>query len=182
MSNVVNMTNVASVLERVVPEIVVSKYLSISRTKLQNLVNEGSVKPKLDNHGAKLYDLREVILASSDAVLDPEAVMEVLRSSKPKDLPVEIQKEYWQAQISRQKYEENAGDLWRTTAIVDVFAAVFKSLRQEILLFADTIEAQTGLTSEQREVLFNLSDALLNNLHEALVRNFGGENLLPGFE
>lgn len=182
MSNVVNLNNITATLERGVPEIVVTKYLGVSRTKLLSLVKDGSVATKPDPNGARLYDLREVIRATSDAVLDPDVVADVIRSLKPKELPVEIQKEYWQAQIARQKFEENAADLWRTAAIVDVFAAVFKSLRQEILLFSDTIEAQTGLTSEQREVLFNLSDALLNNLHEALVRNFGGEDLLPGFE
>lgn len=176
------MSDLLTELERGVPVSFICKFLGTSKSELTKLLKDSEVEPMEVRNGFQMYDFKRVLSVAFKPEISLDDVTEILKKMKPKDLPVELQKEYWQAQISRQKYEENAKDLWRTSAVMDVFAATFKTLRQEILLFSDTIEAQTGLTNPQREVLFALSDALLNNLHEALVRNFGGDDLLSGFE
>ena len=46
------------------------------------------------------------------------------------------EKDYWDAQLKKQKFEENAGDLWRTDKVVEILAGVFKVFRENVTVFA----------------------------------------------
>lgn len=96
---------------------------------------------------------------------------EYIRSMKPSELPNSLQKEYWDAMLKRQKWEENAGELWRTEAVIDVLGETFKTMKFQIQLWADGMERAVGLTDEQRTMLQGMTDALQRDLHKALVED-----------
>lgn len=147
----------------------------VTKKRVEEAVSDLAALGKRD--GRQIYPFREVAKRLLAHEIDSEELARAIAQMQPKDLPISLQKDFWAGQIARQKFEEAEGDLWRTEAVMDHFAAAFKALRQEILLFGDTIEAQTGLTEDQRVVLYDLSDALLSNLHDALVKRFGGDAL-----
>jgi hypothetical protein len=96
---------------------------------------------------------------------------EYLKSMKPSELPSQLQAAYWDAALKRQKWEENAGQLWRTEAVLAVLAEAFQTIKFTMQLWADNLERVTGLTDEQRDVLVKAVDGLQDELHTALVRN-----------
>ena len=93
--------------------------------------------------------------------------------SPPGDLPAPLQAQYWNAQNSKLKYKEQSGDLWRTQQVLEVLTGVFRSLTQSLRLLADRIEAQTGLTPEQRAIIEReVSDKAIDMLRKRLVEDF----------
>ena len=99
-------------------------------------------------------------------------VESALKRMSPKDLPTALTKEYWAGQHARLKYEEDSGDLWRTTDVIEILAEVFKTLRMNILLFRDHVGRESDLTERQIDIIQTLTDRLLNDLADHLVERF----------
>lgn len=113
-----------------------------------------------------LYDVAQ---AAGYLVKPKVNVEEWIKTLRPADLPAYLQKDFWEAQNKRQQYEENAGDLWRTEKVVEVFADTFKLIKETMQLWADHVERKEGLSSEQRGVILQLVDGLQQELHKKLV-------------
>lgn len=143
----------------------------VPRNRVESFVENVASSGK--RAGRSIYPFLPVAKLILAGNVEPEDIAKMISQMRPQDLPAALQKEFWSGQIARQKFEEAEGDLWRTTAVIDHYAQAFKALRQGILLFSDTIEAQTELTDKQRSILYDLSDGLLSNLHEALLKRFG---------
>lgn len=79
-------------------------------------------------------------------------------------------KDYWDAKLKEQKYLEQMGDLWRTEKVVEVLAAVFKQLRESVVVFSDAMEHESGLPVEQIEKTKGFCDGLLVEMREKLIR------------
>lgn len=79
------------------------------------------------------------------------------------------EKDYWDAQLKKQKFEENAGDLWRTDKVVEVFAGVFKVFRENVTVFVDRLEHETGLPPEMIESAKSFGDHLLKETRAKLL-------------
>jgi hypothetical protein len=56
--------------------------------------------------------------------------------------------------------------------VQQVVAGLFKTVRQRIVLFADTVERQTSLTEEQRRIVQAMGDGLLDDIHRAIIEQF----------
>lgn len=115
------------------------------------------------------YRIRDAAPFLVDLKVDPE---EYLKSLSPSKLPPALQDSFWKAMLSRQKYEENKGDLWRTARVFEVVSSAFKVIRLTVLMFNDTVSQQTELTDRQREIIQELADGLLASLLEALTEEF----------
>jgi hypothetical protein len=126
-------------------------------------------KPCGERNGWPIYKLGEAARYLVEPVIDIE---EYIKTLKPSDLPTALQDAYWKGQLSRQKWEENAKHLWRTEAVMSVLTGVYKNLRQGLMLFSDTVEAQKGLNAEQRAVIEGLTDNLLDEMRRTLVEQF----------
>ncbi len=105
------------------------------------------------------------------------------------DLPKMLAKEFWQAQNSRLRYLKDTGDLWDTSAVVELAAEVFKTLRLSLMLAADAVERETTLSPRQREIIENLMHEALNDAREKLVvrltdlrKNTSGKAFAPAEE
>lgn len=130
------------------------------------------VSPVGERYGAATYLIKDV----APYLVPPQGnIEETIKKMSPKDLPPALSKEFWSAQHARLKFEEDRGDLWRTSDIVELLSEVFKTLRMTILLTQDHLEKQSQLTERQREAIREMVDGLLNDLADALVDRFKNE-------
>lgn len=128
------------------------------------------LRPTGERHGAPTYHVVDAAPYLSEPIIDIE---EYLKNIGPGDLPAALQAQYWNAQNGKLKYKEQAGDLWRTTQVLEVFTGAFRSLAQSLRLLSDRVEAQVGLTAEQRQIIEKeISDKALNTLRKRLVDDF----------
>ncbi len=128
------------------------------------------LRPTGERHGAPTYHVVDAAPYLSEPIIDIE---EYLKNIGPGDLPAALQAQYWNAQNGKLKYKEQAGDLWRTTQVLEVFTGAFRSLAQSLRLLSDRVEAQVGLTAEQRHIIEKeISDKALNTLRKRLVDDF----------
>jgi hypothetical protein len=114
-----------------------------------------------------IYDFAEA--ARYLAKPPPSAVAAFFRGMKVTDLPTFLQDQYWSAQRKRQIYEENAGNLWRTEAVLEVLGEAFNGLKSEIQLWIDNVDQRVSLTPDQRAALTVQVDSLQEGLHARLV-------------
>jgi len=92
----------------------------------------------------------------------------------------EREKDYWDAQLKKQKFEENAGDLWRTSKVVQIFAQVFKQFRESTVVFIDALEHESGLPPEVIVKAKTFGDTLLNDTRQKLlVMDTGEDESMP---
>lgn len=126
----------------------------------------GCAPIRYDGNNKPIYDFRE---AASYLVKPKINVRDYIRQLKPKNLPNELQTEYWSARLKQQTWEVKAGQLWRTQDVVDLFGEVFKAVKTSAQLFPDVIERESGLTEAQRVRLVELVDTLQQDIYERLV-------------
>jgi len=119
--------------------------------------------------GTQTYKIRE---AASRIVRPGYAIEYYLRTMNHSELPPLLTKEYWNGQRARQIYEENAGDLWRTSEVVEGFAEAFKTLRMSLLLMADSVDREAGLTDAQRKIVKRQIDGAIDELRLTMVERF----------
>lgn len=128
------------------------------------------LRPTGERRGAPTYHVVDAAPYLVEPIVDIE---EYLQNIGPSDLPPSLQAQYWNAQNGKLKYKEQAGDLWRTQQVLEVLTSVFRSLTQSLRLLADRVEAQTGLTPEQRAIIEReVSDKAIDMLRNRLVEDF----------
>lgn len=141
-------------------------------------MDQATVKRKLGNcpvktakrRGTKqmtvLYDLK---VAAAFLVTPAYSTAEYMRAVRRGDLPPALQQTVWDALLKRQKWEENAGQLWRTEKIREVLGSTFQTIKFTMQLWIDTLERQVEVSDEQRSIIINLVDGLQAELYDALV-------------
>ncbi len=134
----------------------------------------GVVDPITGPNKVPRFRVREAAPYLCSVVFDPE---EMIRTLTPAKLPPALSHVFWKAQKDRQDFEERKGDLWRTQRVIEVFSEVFKTIRMTILMFNDTLEQRADVSPEQRKIIQQLGDGLLDQAHEALVKKF--ESYVP---
>lgn len=127
----------------------------------------GLVPIRMGRGNSPLYDF---VQAASYLVKPRVDIKEYIRSVKPDDLPPELRREIWDAKLKQQRWEEKAGDLWRTDDVFEVMGEAFKTIKTTVQLWSDNIERATGLSQEQRKLIMDMSDALLDEIHRSLVK------------
>lgn len=129
----------------------------------------GRVAPVKSKDKYVRYRIREAAPYLCDAKIDYEELIKTLTPSK---MPPMLQDGFWKAQNSRLTYLERRGELWDTRRVFEVVATAFKSIRVTILMFVDTVEKQTKLTEQQRQIVQRLGDGLLHDLEQSLRDEF----------
>lgn len=115
----------------------------------------------------KYYDIKD---AAAFLVTPVVSTADVLRELKRGQLPPALQQSVWDALLKRQTWEERAGQLWRTEKVREVLGTTFQSIKFTTQLWAETVERSSELSPAQREIIVNMSDALLSEIYEALVK------------
>lgn len=119
--------------------------------------------------GRPVYKIRDVARLFIKPNADDIAM--VIAKTSARDLPPQLQKDFWAAQEARQKYEERAGKLWRSEVIQEAFMEVFKTIRMTMNLMADSVERETELSGKQRALVIAITDDLLAELSRKLLDN-----------
>lgn len=112
------------------------------------------------------YDLKE---AAAYLVTPAFSTADYLRAVKRGELPPALQQQIWDALLKRQKWEENAGQLWRTEKVREVLGGTFQTIKFTVQLWADTVEREVELTEEQRQIIIRLADGLQKEIYDALL-------------
>lgn len=120
-----------------------------------------------ERSGRKYYDLRDAI--SYLAKPKPEQFEDLIKGMSPQDLPVMLQKAYWDGKTQRQRFELAARELWRTDDVLNVLGEVFKRLKTTIQLVPDNMQRTHGLTDVQFEALRQALDSMQNDMYQQLV-------------
>lgn len=130
----------------------------------------GKITPMNQGVGSYMkYRIRDAAPYLIDLQVNPE---ELIKSLSPSKLPPALQDAFWKAQLSRQRYDENRGDLWRTPRVIEVLTTAFKVIAMTIRTASDNIGQQTKLTDDQRKIIERMMDGLLEELNRALIEEF----------
>lgn len=116
-----------------------------------------------------LYDFRQAIGYLVAPRVDARKIEDVLRKMGPGALPPTLSKDIWDAKLKQQKWEENAGDLWRTADILEVLGEAFQRLKTTTQLWVDQLDDTHALPAPVRRDLIDLVDGLQVDLHRTLV-------------
>lgn len=114
-----------------------------------------------------LYDFKT---ACSYLVTPAMSSKEYLRSVKRNELPPALQQQVWDALLKRQRWEENAGQLWRTERVRSVLGTTFQTIKFTMQLWLETLERQTEVTPAQRKLIVELVDGLQKEVYDSMVK------------
>lgn len=116
--------------------------------------------------GGNLYALKD----AAQYLIKPRVdLQEYIKGLRPNDLPPMLNDAYWRAMIQRQKWEENAGDLWRTDDVLAVFGELAMSIKSQVSLWVEELDRVHGLSPDMRTQVTQMSDNLLQQIHEIMV-------------
>lgn len=121
-----------------------------------------SCKPLRMQGKRVIYDVAE---AAAYLIKPKLSVEHFVKNIRPDDLPTKLQEKYWDALIKKQKFMTRAGQLWHTNDVMDAFSSIFKSTKNAVQLWVDIVDEQETLTAEQRKLLHELCDSLLEDIH-----------------
>lgn len=148
----------------------VTELAKLFRTNILNVRRKlAGVKPIGDRAGDPVYDICDAAQMLVKPNID---IAEYIKTMRPNDVPAALQKQFWDAQLGRQKFEENAGHLWRTEKVQLAMADLLKIVRQQLQLLADTVERETSLTPEQRAVINRIADDVQDSTYKKMVGHF----------
>lgn len=136
------------------------------RTVTTRLKDCPPLKKKRGGSGL-LYDLAT---AAPYLVTPKFNVEEYIRTMKVEELPTRLQEGFWAAALKRQKWEENAGRLWRTERVVKLFSEVFLMVANDMRMWLDDLEAVASVTVEQRKALDDAIAALQQKISLSIRR------------
>jgi hypothetical protein len=123
---------------------------------------QGCPSNRTVNGNTPLYDF----LVAATYLVKPKFDEKLLRRS---DLPPELQDQIWAAKLKRQRWEEKAGDLWRTSAVLSVLGKAFLHIKNTMQLWTEDVRLARTLGDDQRAALVDMVDGLQKDIHEKLV-------------
>lgn len=115
-----------------------------------------------------IYSLRQAAQYLVEPKID---IGQYLKSLRPTDLPSYLQDAYWSAMLKRQKYEENARDLWRSDDVLNVFGELAMTFKSTVQLWVENLDRVHGLTPEMRLTMTQQGDNLLEEIARILVES-----------
>ena len=115
--------------------------------------------------GVPLYDLGE---AAQRLVKPKMDLSEYLEDITVDDLPDKLKEAFWNAKLKEQRYLKNAGELWRTEAVIQLFGSTLKDTKERMRLIPELGEKSLGLTPEQadglRKIVSRVQEEIWNEI------------------
>lgn len=130
------------------------------KKKLANCLPSGT------NRGTPLYRIPD---AAQWLVKPKVNIADYIKGMSRRDLPPELNDLYWGAMLKRQKWEENAGQLWRGEDVLRVLGEGAIKIKNIVQLWVDELDRVNGLPENLRAQLQQMADALLEEIHESYV-------------
>ena len=128
-----------------------------------------SVAPTGTRNGFKVYDIAE---AAAMIVKPGYEIEEFIRQMSPQELPPLLQKEFWNGQNARLKFEKDQGNLWPTDEIVGFVGELLNAIRMALLLVSDGVDREVGITDGQREIIRRIMDGAIEEMRNTVEDKF----------
>lgn len=100
-----------------------------------------------------------------------EAAPLILKVKEDAKITAAIEKDFWDAQLKRQKYERENYDLWPTDQVEDVIATLLKIFRESYTMYIDNMETDSDVPAHLIEKLKRQGDHMLQTCFESLEAN-----------
>lgn len=126
--------------------------------------------------GAAIYSVKDAapfLVETQLNIDDIEQVITYVRKLNHTNLPKMLTKEFWHAMLAKQKFEVQAGDLWPTDKVAEVYGDLVKAVRVPLILAKDSILNEVELSGRQHQILDAIIDGLLGDLQDAVAKQFG---------
>lgn len=136
----------------------------------KNTIKKKLAKANLEivgrRNGGPLYRLAD----AAPHLVKPEIdLVEYIKGLRPNDLPPMLNDAYWSAMLKRQKWEENAADLWRTEDVLEVLGDLNFQVRNTVNLWVEDIDRLEALSDKQRQGITRQADQLLQLFYKMLI-------------
>jgi len=92
----------------------------------------------------------------------------------PDKMPPDMQKDYWDARLKKQKHDKEAGHLWDTLEVIHVLSEAYKPLAQRLRTLTDVLERVAGLDTDQLERAEEVINDVQQQIYDDLIEKFGG--------
>lgn len=126
------------------------------------------------SRGTSIYGIKQ----AAQRLVEPGYSMErYIMNMNHLDLPPLLGKEFWNGQRSRLTYEQENGDLWRTTDVVRTLSLVLSTYRMVAQTLPDVLEREAGLGREQKAVVRRVVDGALEDARDKMERSFEDYNV-----
>lgn len=119
------------------------------------------------DYGNPLYNLVEAASYLVEPRFDLDAY---LADIKPERLPEKLRETVWNAKLKQQRWEEKAGDLWRTETMMAAFGEVLMEIRTKLQQIPDRVERLTGLSIEQYKLIRSAVDEVQEEVYDHIVK------------
>lgn len=118
--------------------------------------------------GAPVYDFAEV----ARYLVPPreDEIIEYIKNLDPKDMPEKIRRAYWSARREEQKAREEAGDLWRSNDVLNLFAELFTMIKASTTLWSNRIAKESALSMDARKLIDAEAKSLMNDIADMVVK------------
>ena len=138
----------------------------MDKNTIAKKLSTAGVQPSARRGSTPLYRIPD---AAPYLVKPKVDLVTYIKSLRPNDLPPILNAAYWDAMLKRQKWEENAGDLWRTADVLEVFGDMAFGIKTTVSLWVEEVDRTRGLDAGQRETITQLSDKLLEQIHQQMI-------------
>jgi hypothetical protein len=121
---------------------------------------------RIGQNNARIYDFR---VAMGFMVKPRMNLKTYLEGLEPKDLPEQLRSEFWGARLKEQKARQIAGDLWLSSDVVASYGELFKLIKSTMMLWPDSLQENTDLNNEQRDLLDDMVGDLLSQIGDVVL-------------
>lgn len=116
--------------------------------------------------GTALYDIGE----AAERLVKPKLdLREYLKDITVDDMPDHLKESFWNAKLKQQRWEKNAGELWRTEAVVHLFGSVLKDIKDRMRLISTVAENELGLSPKQLHDLNGIVNDIQSQIYEDIM-------------
>lgn len=137
----------------------------LSRYKVEKALRR--IRPTgYDRHSSALYDLAEAAACLVEPNFD---VTDYLDRLKPEQLPEKMREGYWNAKLKQLRFEERAGQLWRTELVFSIYSEILQDIRTKLRILPDTIDRTVGLSNAQVTKVTRIVDKLQEDIHKHIL-------------
>lgn len=138
----------------------------------------------IGRQGNPIYNVAEAAERLIRPQIHPHMIDVYMRSVNHSHLPPVVSKHYWEGKRVRERYRQEANELWLTEDVVRVAGLAFQTLRMTFMLLPDSLRDETDLTDRQFRVVQRVVDDALEEARARLVDDLlpGDDPARPGFD
>lgn len=141
----------------------------IHNTELGNLVRKAGIKPSGERSGADIYKIKDISRVCVPPIWTDEQWEDVLHKGH---FPETLKKDFWAARTSRLRYLTAAGEYWHTNDVIEAVSELNRIFAMGIKLIPDTIDRLATLNPEQRKLLTELLDEVMQGVAKNVRETF----------